>query len=1144
MSARRLVWGAGPLVLGVAALALCAVRPREAGAQDVPTPLELARSGPRFLSPVEPAARSGGAVRWRDVSQAPVFQQRISLELRDVTLEQALAQIARRAGLWLTYSPGVIPVHRRVTLTASDLTVGAALSALLYDAGVDVLLTASGQAALVKRTSVEPPAVTITGRVTDAKLGGAVGGAAVVLEGSRLGAITDDSGRYRIANVPTGSYTITARRIGYVPASRRIDVSRDTTIDFALEPSATELEQIVITGTAGNQTRAAQGAVVATIDASDVTAKAPVSTVTGVLEGRVAGVNVTNASGTTGAAPRITIRGATSISLSNAPLVFIDGVRIASGPRTDVGNYHGLEGLGGQSVTALNDLNPDDIESIEVVKGPAASTLYGADASAGVIQIITKKGRLGARPFTQSVTLEWDRIQPNFTPRPVYATCRAADVAPGGADLCQGQAVGTVISDQPLVREGVFRNGNLRSLDYSAQGGGERFGYFISAGADNETGTSPANHYYRRTGRASFTWAPGSPLSVDVMVGLSSNDYRIPQGDDSQYGYLTQGTFGANPRRVRVGPDGRRSGGTGIPIAGLEAIRDRLSTLRITPSVQVRYTPLDWFTNRLTVGGDLSTTHGVTFFPKNTEGWYNGDQADGYVEDVENPIHIWTVDYLGNLRWRLGGEGRITSDLSFGSQWINRIDNYLAGVGIGLASNASNLVSSASTTESHQTFSQSKSLGFFVQEQVGFGQTLFLQAGARFDRNSAFGKAYGTFVLPKVSASYVISEEPFWRALSPVISTLRLRAAYGTTGRSPDPGASLKTYAPFPYVTPAGGVGPGFIQASPGNPNLKPERGTELEAGVDIGLFGERAGIELTYYDKRTADLLLRRPLAPSLAYTVNPFVNAGKVDNRGIELTVRGTPLDGRTVRWDLALAGSTLRNRLVSLGGVPIPDQSVVSPDLTFRYTPGRPLAAWYSSRIVRVDTAAGVAIVTNTPIYAGPQLPTLQGNLSSTLTLFRTVRLYALLTGQHGAKLLNITPLIQDLSAKSAEMNLPPGQGGYTKAERIARLGPFRTESGTPVGLVLDRYLQSTDFVRLQEVSLTLPVPVQLAQRLRASAASLTVGGRNLHLWKDREFQGYDPEVLYNTVNTGTRQFFTAEEFTVPPARRWFIRLNIQF
>jgi len=987
---------------------------------------------------------------------------------------------------------------------------------------------------------------TITGKVTNARTGEPLAVVGVRVEGTELSAVTGEDGTYRIARIPAGAHVLTARRIGFAPSSKPATVAagESVTLDFALNVSATELQAVVVTGTAGDQTRAAQGAVVSTIDAAGVTTKAPVTSVTDVLQGRVAGVSVQNGSGTTGAAPRINIRGATSISLSSAPLVFIDGVRVFSGARNDVGTYHDLEGLGGQTITALNDLDPSDIETIEIVKGPAAATLYGADASAGVIQIITKKGHTGARPFRQSVTAEWDHVQPNFTPLSVYGTCSAKQVVPAGPALCAGQPVGTVVSDNPLARNEVFTNGHLQSLNYNGQGGGDNYGYFVSASARNEVGTALNNYYYRRTARSGVTWVANPKLGVDANVGVSYNDYKVPESDDATYGYMAQGEFLSSPFTVTLGPNGEREGGISTPVAGLASILSQSTTTRFTPTAQVRYNPFAWLTNRLTVGADFSSAHGFTFFPKNTQNWYSGDQANGYVEDVQHPISIYTLDYLGNIHKTFGSEGHIASDFSFGSQWINTLDNYLAGVGIGLAANSSNLVSSASATESHQTFTQAKSLGLLAQEGLSFGQKLFLQVGARVDRNSAFGKAYGAFFLPKASASYVISQEPFWSKVSSVVSTLRLRAAYGETGRSPTPGASLRTYAPFTYVTPDGGVGPGVVQASPGNPNLKPEHGTELEAGFDAGFLHERIGVEFTFFRKRTSDLLLQQPLAPSLAYTVNPFINAGTVDNRGIEMLVRAKPVDRSSVTWDVGFTANTLRNKLVSLGSVAIPNQAEISPDLTLRYTPGQPLSAWYSSQVLSVDTVAGYATVTNTPVYAGPQWPTFQANLSNTVTLLHNLTLYALLSGQSGGKILNVTSLILDLFGTSAEMNLPAGQGGYSKAERTRRLGPFRTESGTRVGLVLDSYLQPTDFLRLAEVSATYTLPPRIASRVHASGASLTLAGKNLHLWKRSQYQLWDPGVLSNTAVTGTRQYGTFEEFTVPQPRRFVARLTLQY
>jgi outer membrane receptor protein involved in Fe transport len=701
-----------------------------------------------------------------------------------------------------------------------------------------------------------------------------------------------------------------------------------------------------------------------------------------------------------------------------------------------------------------------------------------------------------------------------------------------------------VISDNPLVRNHVFSQGWMGALAYSGQGGTDNFGYFVSASANNTQGTTQNNSAQRRTGRADIHWLVTPLLSIDANVGLSRNDNHIPLGDDSQYGYLTDGQFESSPFSVTVGPNGQRSGGSAFPFVALENINDEFITTRVTPTLQVQYTPLPWFQNRVTLGADLASTHGITFFPTNTQNWYNGDQANGYVEDVQNPVNTYTFDYLGNIRAKFGHDGWIASNLSFGSQYIDIVNNALTGVGLGLAANQSNLVSSAAQSESHQTFTESKSLGLLAQEELGFGQVLFVQGGFRVDQNSAFGKDYGAFFLPKVSGSYVVSQEPFWHPLSFAVSTMRLRAAFGTTGRSPTPGASLTTYLPSPYVLPGGGTGPGVVPYSPGNPNLKPERGTEFEGGVDAGFLNDRIGVELTYFNKRTTNLLLLEPIAPSLGYSSYPFVNAGTVDNSGLEFTLRGTPIRQRDVDWGIEFNGNTLRNNLVSLGGLTIPNTQLIYPDLTTRYAIGNPLSSYYSSKIIGVNTAGGYATVTDKPVYDGPQFPTFQANVNSTLTLFHVLKLYGLLTMQRGGKILNTGQLIYDLYGLSRQTNLPANQGGYSATEKLRRFGPFKTADGTPVGGVLDAYVQRTDYTRISELSATLMMPDRWARALHGTGASLTVGGRNLALWKASDYQGFDPDVLANTTLTGSNQFSTTEEFTVPQPRLWFVRLNLQF
>ncbi|HXE58523.1 MAG TPA: SusC/RagA family TonB-linked outer membrane protein, partial [Gemmatimonadales bacterium] len=999
--------------------------------------------------------------------------------------------------------------------------------------------------------AADPPEqqAVLTGTVT-ATTGAPVPDASVRLVRARVATVTDAAGRYRLIvpgpRLAPGPDTLRVDRIGYASTATPVELRPgELRVDVRLALQAVPLDQIVVTGTAGNQQRRAQAAVVASIDAADLLARSPVTNVSQLLEARLPGISVTQSSGTTGAGSRITIRGAASISLSNQPLVFIDGVRAEGGPRSLV-NVSGGATVG-QAPSALDDLNPDDIERIEIVKGPAAATLYGADASAGVIQIITKRGRLGRSGFSQDVALEYGTVDPAFTVPTNYARCTAALVQPNSPNpLCRGQPEGTVISDNPARRIGAFRDGWLGSFRYSARGGGENFGYFLSASLADEQGTTRNNTLKQRTGRANVTFAPTERLAFDAAFAISRTEYDLPRSDQDAYGYYVQSILGS-PLTVREGPDGSLTGGLLFASSSLEslsAITSRASALRLTPSLQIRYAPRPWLTHQLTLGADLTEATGFQHFPKNDLGWYPDRLASGNgdVTHTREDDRSYTVDYLGNLRASFGREGEFSSNLSFGSQYIHRVNNRLSAFGAGLVSNDAVLVTNAALSTVGQGYAESRALGLFLQEQIGYRDRIFLQLGLRADRNSAFGEEVGTFYLPKIGASYVISDEPFWRPLAGTIPTLRLRAAYGTTGRSPAAGTSLRTYATGRYVTDAGALELGIVPANPGNPDLRPERGKELEAGLDAGFLGDRLGIELTFFEKRSTDLLVSVPIAPSSGFPSGPLANLGEVTNRGIELLARATPVNRRALVWDIALNANTLHNEILDLGTA----GTFIN---NFRaFVPGRQIAAWWVHRVRRVDTASGRAIVSDTAEFAGNQLPTLQGSLASTLTLLRNLRIYALLEAKSGYRVYNLNQEFRDRSARSsAQVNLPPEQGGYPPEERIRRLGPYTAETtGQPVGVgnVKEPYLQKGDHIRFRELSITLTLPTTLARRAGARAATLLLGGRNLALWAPH-YEGHDPEVLgVGAQPTGLSQLFQADVFTTPPARRWIARLNLQF
>jgi TonB-linked SusC/RagA family outer membrane protein len=984
---------------------------------------------------------------------------------------------------------------------------------------------------------------TIVGRVTDVAGGAPLAAVSLQVDGTRLGAITSGDGNFRIAGVPAGQHAVTARRIGYQPLTRPVTVAAGgtATLDLALQVSATSLTALVVTGTLGPAERVSQPAVIASVDAADIQSKAPVSDISQLLGGRVPGANVVAPNSASGTAPRTYVRGPSTISLANVPIVFIDGVRVDAAPRS-------LIGVGGQQQNPLSNINPDDIESVEVVKGPAAATLYGAEASSGVIQIITKKGRNGVRQLSQTLSVDVNGSSPGFDPPSTYGVCSAALTAPTStAVLCKGQAPGTVVSTNVLKRDRAYIDGTGSKFNYSIRGGGENYGYFGSAGASNERGTTRNNSLTRQNGLANFNWTATPHLLIDAGVGLSLTDNQLPGGDQGNSSYMLNAM--GSPTTVTQNADGTFSGGlrtASTPTDYLATVIADYYTIKSSPHIRISFSPLSWFTHRLTAGADIDQTTAKLFTPINPLA--SGTAGAGSVNDVSSGRTLYTIDYAGKVQQTFGARGQISSDFTAGAQYTKQTVNVLTTLGQGLLTNSNNLAGlAASTAISGEQYTDQRSLGLIVQENLGFSDRLYVQAGVRFDKNSSFGSKAPTFVLPKVGFSYVISKESFWQNLSSAVPTLRLRAAYGTSGRSPVPGASLTTFSSAPYIGSGGAILPGLSPLNAGNPNLKPERGTELEYGFDASFFGERANLEFTVFDKETTDLLLQVPQPPSLGFASGqpgyPFANAGHVSNKGVEASLRATPVDRRNVAWEVTVNASTLQNKLVSLGDV--------QPfgNLTTVFKPGLPLGAMATYHYRSVDVAANRAVMSDTVEYDGTILPKFDGAFGSTVTLFQNLRLYGLLTSKVGFKVYDFTDYFRDFTAvNSAKRLLPEDQGGYTALERTRLFGThvFETSGATFLPANPNEYVRAGDFLRLQELSASLTLPASIARRLRAGGMTLTAGGRNLALWTKYKgpFKGADPETSSFGATGNVAQILLIDVFGTPAPRQWFTRLNVQF
>ena len=415
-----------------------------------------------------------------------------------------------------------------------------------------------------------------------------------------------------------------------------------------------------------------------------------------------------------------------------------------------------------------------------------------------MINIITKRGRASGG-FTQTVSAEYTGLNTNFTPPANEAACSASDVTNADRILCFGKTEGTLVTDNPLERLDVFQPGHGRNLAYSIRGGGQNYGVFLSASADDEKGSLPNNAFQRLSFRSNFDFIINQQLRVEAGWGISKTKTQLPYSDNSVYGMVAAGFLG-NPRTVGTDANGLYSGAGVGGIDGRARIENFDDAFRFQPRIAVNWAPRQNLTNKFTVGADLTRTSAWLFFPKNDGNWYASDVSNsGTIDEARRSDNRWTIDYLGNLTVDLSADLR--TDISWGLQTIVSKRDQVSAHGEGLVANAARSVSAASTQTGSQFVNESRSNGVFGQLQTSWKDKLFMQVAGRLDRNSAYGVESQYFFSPKVGLSYVLSEEGFWQnsALGELISTFRVRGAYGTTGRSPTSGA-LATYNSSPFV--------------------------------------------------------------------------------------------------------------------------------------------------------------------------------------------------------------------------------------------------------------------------------------------------------------------------------------------------------
>jgi TonB-linked SusC/RagA family outer membrane protein len=982
----------------------------------------------------------------------------------------------------------------------------------------------------------------LRGTVVDAAVGNPIGQVQVYLVGSRRGTVTQENGRFLITGVPVGEVTLRAQKLGYAPVQRALTIAgNDTaTADFRLSAAALALDEVVVTGTPGATEKRVLGNTVSTVKADELTKQTPIPTVTELLQGRAAGINVTANSGSVGTSATIRIRGASSLSANTQPVIYIDGIRMQSGAQRSFDN----SGATVQATSALDAIDPNDIESMEVIKGPAAATLYGADAASGVIQIITKKGRLGQQNAEWNAHSDYGGINWALARPKTYWTCTDANIAnptlfPNCAALGSNPS-NRLLVDDPLSQPGALRQGSVTTYGLSTRGGADRYSYFFSFDHDGENGVLYNNFFRRNNGRSNMQASLRDNLTLAINVGYVRTNSQQPLSDNSSNSII-RNAFRDRPS----GPWPWQPQYRGFGPAIANQYDNEVQTERYILGSSLNFQPFTWFQNRLNAGVDVNDQRSSVFYGIDTTGKqpWGATFSNGYIGYILPNTHLWTVDYAGTATATLPKE--LTSSFSVGVQYSDQqLDSWQA-TGQTLVANQLNLVGSAATRDADQIFIQQKSLGTYAQEQIGWRNRLFVTGALRVDNNSAFGSNFKLVKYPKASVSYVISDEPFFHV--PYLDQFKLRGAWGEAGNAPAPFTAVQAYAPT--TTAIGDVQVNALQPQAyGNPNLRAETGSEVELGFDASGFGGRIGAEFTYYNKITKDALVTVPAPPSSGFvaasggaTGTYLANLGKIANSGIELTLNASPVARRNLSWESVLTLSTNHNKLVTFG-TGFNEIRFGTFAVNQKFAAGYPLGAnWYTD--VARD-AQGNPVLTNgkmtvdtTLHYFGPSMPTREISFANTFTILKNFRLYGYFDYKGGGTLFDGIKYVNDrLDLNTWAVNNPNAD---PLTVQYLESGATRPD------------IVRSDFIKLRELSLGYTLPQAIAARAHAKNATIQVSGRNLAIWKLHGYPGLDPEVeFFNAVGssgqpaTPTALFDRTDYCSIPMLRRFLVSMNLTF
>jgi TonB-linked SusC/RagA family outer membrane protein len=955
---------------------------------------------------------------------------------------------------------------------------------------------------------------TVHGKVTSADDGTGQPGVNVVVKGTPRGTVTDADGQYTIDAAPDDILVFTF--IGMLP--QEITAGTREVIDVALQSDIKQLSEVVVVGYGTEQKRLMTESV--GVVKSDAIKDLPVPTVDGVLQGQTTGVQVSQNSGTPGGAMSVRIRGNTSLSGSGQPLYVIDGIPIITGDFAQIG-YEG------QGINALSDLNPNDIESLSVLKDAAASAVYGARASNGVVLITTKRGKTGKSTVNfnmyKGFQQVWNRLD----------MLNAAQWRDYRKDLTGVELPDTGV-DVDWQKE-IFRTAPMSNYELSTTGGNDRTKFFISGNYFDQDGILIGTAFKRVNARINVDHKVTDRLNVGTSIGLTYSKSNRVEGDASLHGPLPNGI--STPAVISVyNADGsyNQSGPYSNAVSIANEATNENFTYRTLGNVFADY--------RILPGLTVSTKWGVDFYNLREHAFeFNTVQGQKYnglgFETYTNVLNIVSNNML---RYETSfGQHNLDAVVGYSFEKKEMRNSYMRGQDY--ADENLQYINSAATKVDVTASALDHGLrSYFSRINYNYNGRYIVSLSGRIDGSSNFGPNHKNGFFPAASVAWRMAEEDFIKDNLSVVSELKLRASYGLLGN--------EDLTPFSYQAMYGTASyhgaPAIYPTQIPNPDLKWESTAQFDVGVDAGLFEDRVTLSFDYYNKQTKDLLQSRPVQPSSGFS-GAYQNVGALENKGIEISLGYNNRFG-DLQWTSRLNVSANRNKVTKLyGGQPLDDAGRGGN----RIMVGQPIGVFYDLKSLGVDPSTGDIvfadtnhdgeITTDDRTVVGNPNPKFIGGFTNTFN-YKNFDLSIFLQWSYGNDVFNgsrlyLESLQRGDNQTTAVLRRWKQPGDITDIPR-ATSDPVAAANNVRVS---SRFIEDGSYLRVKNFTLGYTLRSKFSNKVMLSSLRIYASAQNLFTFT--KYNGLDPEVNYsgNDITVVGTDFFT-----FPQARAITFGLNLKF